>query len=137
MKLQDVDSPDSLLARWHKRVRESQFYHYERCNRLHNLNLWLGIPAVCLSAVVGKTVFASLKNNVGDLYKIVTGMMSISVALLASVQTFLKFSEKSEKHRIAAVKYGALRREVEQFHVFEHQSQETATFLDHVRKCMD
>ena len=39
--------------------------------------------------------------------------MSISAAVLASLQTFLAYSERAEKHRVAAAKYGALCRELD------------------------
>jgi hypothetical protein len=33
--------------------------------------------------------------------------------LLSSLQTFLRFSERAEKHRAVAARYGSLRREIE------------------------
>jgi hypothetical protein len=41
-------------------------------------------------------------------------LASVAAALLASLQTFLGYSERAEKHRVAGAKYGALGRELEQ-----------------------
>ena len=41
------------------------------------------------------------------------GLCSVLAALLAGLQTFLGYSERSEKHRMAGARYGALRREMD------------------------
>jgi hypothetical protein len=40
-------------------------------------------------------------------------MASVTAAILTSLQTFLGYAEKAEKHRIAGAKYGAIGRELE------------------------
>jgi hypothetical protein len=64
--------------------------------------------------------------------QIVVGLASVAAALLASLQTFLGYSERAEKHRIAGAKYGALGRELEQIRA----SDTTLTFdeISAVRK---
>jgi hypothetical protein len=39
-------SPFELLTRWTKRLRESQFAHYEAAKQLDHLNYVLGIPSL-------------------------------------------------------------------------------------------
>ena len=41
------------------------------------------------------------------------GLASVLAAVLASLQTFLGYSERAEKHRVAGAKYGAIGRELE------------------------
>jgi hypothetical protein len=74
-----------------------------------------GIPVVVATTVVGSTVFASIGQSAHIALVIMTGMLSIGAAVLSSLQTFLNYSGDSEKHKIASVKYGMLRREIEQF----------------------
>lgn len=103
-----------LLERWHKRLRETQSSHYEAAKPLGSMNLKLGIPVVVLTTFVGTSVFATLQKDV-DLYvKLLVGFISVAAAVLASLQTFLRFSEKAETHRTTGAKAGSVRREVEQ-----------------------
>lgn len=116
-----AESPTSLAERWLKRLRESQFAHYEAAERLSRANTRLGIPVVIFSAMVGTSIFASLgsSNELPTALRIAAGLISISAAVLASLQTFLKFSERAEKHRAIAARYGAIRRQIEQILAFE------------------
>jgi hypothetical protein len=59
-------------------------------------------------------VFATLDSSPALWERILVGFLSVTAAVLASLQTFLRYSELAEKHKTAAVKYGAIRREVEE-----------------------
>jgi len=96
---QGMAEPEDLLRRWLKRARESSFAHYAAENWLNKLHLTLGIPATIFAAVVGTAVFASLENSVTLWAKIAVGLFSIATAILSGLQTFLRFSEKAERHR--------------------------------------
>jgi peptidoglycan hydrolase CwlO-like protein len=108
------DSVDELLKRWHKRLRESQFAHYESAKMLSRANLGLGIPVVIFSTLVGTSVFATIQSNPNLLIQITLGLLSMVAAVLASLQTFFRYSERAEKHRGVGARYGAIRREIEQ-----------------------
>jgi len=41
------------------------------------------------------------------------GLLSVLAAVLASLQTFLRFSELAEKHRVAGARFAALKHEIE------------------------
>jgi hypothetical protein len=108
-------STEQLLADWYKRIRFVQYCHYEAAKACDRLNLWLGIPVIVLSTWVGSSVFASLgQDSVNSTLQILTGLISLLAATLASLQTFFRFTEKAEKHRLSAARYGALRRETEE-----------------------
>ena len=63
---------------------------------------------------MGTSIFATLQKDQADIrLRIAVGIISVLAAVLASLQTFLRLSERAEKHRAAAVRYGALRRELE------------------------
>src|SRR5262249_21252379 len=88
---------------------------YECAKPLDRMNVWFGIPVVALSTIVGTSVFASLGETNPDLrLRILVGLISVLAAVLSGLQTFLRFSERAEKHRSVVAKYGAIRREMEQ-----------------------
>lgn len=104
-----------LLHRWLKRARESQFAHYEAASRLKRMNYWFGVPVVAITSIVGTSVFSSTSATEGleNSTRLMLGAISVIAAVLASLQTFLNFSERAEKHRITAARYGAVRRRLE------------------------
>jgi hypothetical protein len=103
-----------LLTDWFRRARESQRTHYECGTRFSRFNYFLGIPTIVLSTAVGTAVFASVqKEAVSTEIKIVIGLVSILAAVLASLQTFLGFAQRADRHRIAGAGYGAVRRSLE------------------------
>jgi hypothetical protein len=113
-----MSNPEALLLRWLKRSREASFAHYTAEARYSKFHYVIGIPAATLAAIVGTSVFASLDTAVDTRTKIVIGMISIIAAILTGVQTFLRYSERAERHRKTAVDYGSIRREIEQVLVY-------------------
>jgi hypothetical protein len=105
---------ENLLPSWLWRLRESQFSHYDAAKALDRCNYWLGVPVILLSTFVGTSVFAALGKSVDPPLQIFVGLVSVVAAMLSGVQTVLRFSERAEKHRSVAVRYGALRREIEE-----------------------
>jgi hypothetical protein len=65
------------------------------------LNYLLGVPVVVLTTFVGTSVFATLQEDVNTSLRILVGAVSVFAAVLASLQTFLRYPERAEKHRIA------------------------------------
>jgi len=106
-------STEELLQDWYRRAREAQFAHYEAAKPLSSANYKLGIPVAALSGLVGTSIFATLQKQPDLGFKISVGIISVLAAVLSSLQTFLRLSERAEKHRAVAVRYGALRRELE------------------------
>lgn len=113
-----------LLTEWFRRIVLSQQGHYNASAYFERLNYWMGIPVVILSAFVGTSVFATLEKNVDTRLRIVIGLISVIAAVLASLQTFFRFSDRSEIHRDFGGRYGALRREIEQIISFPPSSEE-------------
>jgi hypothetical protein len=94
----------------------------------------LGVPAIVLSTLVGTAVFASLQKQPELWLQISIGLASVLAAVLAGLQTFLGYTERAEKHRIAGAKYGALGRELEVLRASDQISNET---LEDIRKRLD
>lgn len=129
-----------LLAKdWFRRCRESQMAHYEYGSLLETRHLWLGIPAVLLSTIVGTAVFASWESNTGgSSLRILFGLLSMLAAAVAALQTFLNMSDRAAKHKAAGAAYGAIRRELELFKTLPCGSEEeTRSFFQRVKERMD
>jgi hypothetical protein len=94
-----------------------------------------GLPAIIFSTIVGTSVFASLNNdNIPQWAKIAVGLISVVAAVLMALQTFLGFSERAEKHRTTAVRYGAVGRQIEQFlETGSSAQQSTDDLVDQIR----
>lgn len=109
--------PDDLILHWRFRVHRMQHAHYESARRFGHLHLWLGLPVIILSTIVGTSVFATIQKtsqqSTSAWLPIVVGLLSVLSAVLASLQTFLRYSELAEKHRIAGARFANLKHEIE------------------------
>jgi hypothetical protein len=130
-----------LLEEWKKRIRNAQKAHYKDAEKLKRNKMLLGLPTVILTTVVGTSVFASINQSSdydNTYYPIVVGILSITAAILASLQTFLNYSEKSEKHLNAARKLSSLKKEVQQNLITLEKSDEVYNeFILYVRTKWD
>lgn len=88
--------------------------HCQESVRSERKNNQLGIPVVILTAMVGTSVFATLQNQPHISVQIIIGLISLLATVLASLQTFLRYAEKSTEHREAALKFERLQNELEQ-----------------------
>lgn len=108
-------SVEALLKDWRSRASAASAAHYVLATRLRRRNLALGIPVVVFSTVVGTSVFATLaKDRIDIRLSVAVGLTSVAAAVLAALQTFLRFPERAEKHVTAADWYAALRRDLDQ-----------------------
>lgn len=108
-----------LLWKWYRRSLVAQIAHYTCASLYARLHYCLGFPSIILTTVVGSSIFASINtDSESNAYKWGFGVLSIVAASLGAAQTFLRFAERAEAHRIAGVRYSALKREIEHFTVF-------------------
>jgi len=103
----------SLLNRWHLKCRRNRFANYSAANHFSKKHNQLGVLSVSISAIVGTSVFASLGKMVEPSVQISVGFISLVAAILTALQTFLKYGERSAKHRLIGARYGALVRQIE------------------------
>ena len=130
-----METTQQVLDDWYKRVAITQKAHYLSAAYFSTRKYWLGIPAVVLSTLVGTSVFATVQKQPEVWLQIIVGLASVAAALLASLQTFLGYSERAEKHRIAGAKYGALGRELEQLRA--SGALPSADAISKIRKSLD
>ncbi len=106
--------PNELIKEWHAGIRINVLAHYEcsklfeRCHRL------LGYPTVILSALAGTAFVSTLNDSSLKWARAGAVLLSLAVTVFASLQTFLRYAERAEKHKRAATEFGKLRRELEQ-----------------------
>lgn len=105
--------PTELIEQWRFRNHRVQLAHYECARRFERLHLWLGLPAIALSTLVGTTVFSSLDKTADVRLQIAVGLLSVTAAVLTGLQTFLRYSELAERHRIAGAKFANLKHRIE------------------------
>lgn len=104
-----------LLREWQVGVRIFHIAHSKGASYYSRMHMKLGIPVIVVTALVGTTVFATLGSSTLLFIQIGVGLLSVTAAVLASLQTFLGYGERSERHKLAAFKYGVLRRNIELF----------------------
>lgn len=122
-----------LLEEWLFRIRRTQQAHYESATLFARRNYWLGIPAIGLSAIVGTSVFTALGKETEVAIKLAVGFASITAAILTALQTFLRYPERAEKHRMVATRYGAMRRELEKKLALPPTRREIEAYIDGVQ----
>jgi len=115
-----------LLRHWRFRVHRVQTGHYEAGRRYDRLHLLLGVPAIAVSALVGTAVFSSLATEKsGIAATILVGLLSVTSAVLVSLQTFLKYSELAERHKLAGARFADLKHRIELIAVFQPADSES------------
>jgi len=126
------DRTKQLLDDWHLRATAAQFGHQAQAEQTRRKSIWLGLPVVIMTTLVGTSAFATFNESSGPEAKILVGVISISAAVLASIQTFLGYSQVAERHRIAATRYATTRRAIELA-----LSRHDASAVDAIRSEMD
>jgi hypothetical protein len=99
--------------------------------------MWLGVPVVVLTSVVGTSLFATLSrssSNTSPLLRATLAVISVAAAVLSALQTFFKFGERAEKHAVAADWFAAVRRELEQYSSIRPGNRPSAEVLGDLRK---
>jgi hypothetical protein len=134
------EGAEALLKDWRQRSAAASEAHYKLASGLRRKNLWLGVPVVIFSSCVGTSLFASLADpeaGIPPAFKITIGSISVAAAILAALQTFLRFGERAEKHVVAADWYAAVRRDMDQLLALSAKDRGTPkACFDRIRKQM-
>lgn len=131
------DKKKDLIADWHRRCRQSQRLNYVTGNIYLKYHYFIGIFSIVLSAIVSSTFFTQIQTMPAILVYL-AGSINILVGILSALQTFFRFSEKSEKYKSISAKYGAVRRQLELLMTQENISKaELERQLETIQKKMD
>lgn len=119
-----------------KRIEEDSIYsakgHFYAAQCWVNVNLWLGGISVVLSAIAGASALSQF-----DYHNIVAGGLSIIVAGLTAVITFINPNERASVHQKAGNKYNALKNDARIFHEIEVDDIDEKSALDNLKKLND
>jgi hypothetical protein len=127
---------ESLLEDWRSRVYAAQSAHYRAADLFRLLNYVVGVPAVVFASLVGTALFTGLEKDSPATPWIAS--VSIAAAILAALQTFLRFAERAANHATAGDWYSALRRDIEQtIHLPADLRGTPKECLDRIRKEMN
>jgi hypothetical protein len=133
-----TDHLSALLFQWRRNCLRSQLANYDAANWFGRLHQILGIPAAIIAAIVGAGAFATLNSSPSPTIGITLGLLSLSAAILVSLQTFLRLDERSSRHRATAAAYGALKREIDLLLAQEREDHEALQARsDVIRQRMD
>ena len=130
---------EHLYEAWHRRVAAAETGHRLMADRLRRRHLGLGIPVVVLTTIVGTSVFASMEGtNAADPVLAIIGAVSLIAAVLSSLQTFLRYATRAEGHRVAAIRYETLRRDMAKVLALPRDARgDSERVLDSARQHMD
>ena len=127
-------TPEMLIDQWRRGLRISHRAHYEAAKFYYRMHLVLSLPAVLIAALLSTTVFAQLQDSTVTWVRTAMAVLSVLTVILSSLQAALRFAERSERHKTAAVQLGEVRRELEQQLVFEHRDE---AVIEKLRKKWD
>jgi len=89
--------------------------HWNAARIFDRVNLLLGIIATVMAAISGATAFSKFGELVTSVWsQLVISLFGLMAAAIVAVQTFFRSSELASRHKQAAVKFGQLRRELEE-----------------------
>jgi hypothetical protein len=112
--VEEHKSVHALLVRWQHGLRINHVMHSRASTSYERRGRALGVVTVLLATAVSAGIFSTFKDSLTDWQRTVAGVLSGAAAVAASIQTFLGYSDLTERHRRCAIEYGSVRRRVEQ-----------------------
>jgi hypothetical protein len=103
---------EEMVRKWLSQSGDSKTLHYDAHRKYFHLHYRLGIPVVCLTAITSTAFFASLGKSLDSNTVLLCGFISVFASVFAALQTFFRYAERSEQHRVAAAQYGKLTRDI-------------------------
>lgn len=103
-----------LLKQWRSGVRIAHMAHRKASAAYRRRGRYFGVPATAVSVIVGTTVFAAMSESTNQRLLLIVGTVSILNAVLSGLQTFLNYPVLAEKHHQAGIRFGSLRRKMDE-----------------------
>ncbi|MFN3532369.1 MAG: SLATT domain-containing protein [Candidatus Brocadia sp.] len=95
--------------------------HFIAAKRLANLNLWLGIPSIILSAAAGCLALSKLVPH----FEVFAGLSGFAAATFTALLVFLRPTDRHERYIKYGNKYRALREDIRLFFEIEPYTEKT------------
>ncbi len=127
------------LEKWRWAIKVAHNSHIRAAVYYNKRGRMLGVPVVIFTTIVGTAVFTSIATSGTSsvALQVIAGTLSIIAAVLSSLNTFLNYGELAERHRSASVKYGNIRREIEQIECFMDTKTDLETIMKDIRTRWD
>ncbi len=94
-----------------ERIEEDALFsargHFEASRAWARLHYWIGVPTTVAAAVAGASIIAGAP--------LLAGLLSVSAATLAALQTFLNPSKRAQHHHTVGTQFNSLRNEARLF----------------------
>lgn len=110
--MMDRDYDDQFVLQWLVSLKILHRGHWNASRRYEQLNLWLGVGTAVCAAISGTSAFAASNGRAAAL---VAGALGLLAAILAALQTSLRASETAARHKQAGIRFGQLRRQLEEY----------------------
>lgn len=134
MSPSQTTSLQGLAAQWKDKASIARDAHYKQAKIVRRRHVYLGIPVVIVSTVVGTSVFASLAHTQETNVKLVIGVLSVASSILAALQTFHNYAQQAEHHRMTAIRFSAIVRRLEFLAAANNGDEQLARILEDVAK---
>ena len=102
-----------FLQRVRRNSQLSAYAHFGASERMSRIHLWLGIPIIIFSLMLGSTLFIDIKGIIPDLIKWIGAGVALCVSSLSGLQTFFNPKENKRLHRRIANRYLEINRKAE------------------------
>lgn len=87
--------------------------HYNASQRYEKYHKKIGIAVVIMAAIMGTSVFYSISVSELLIARIVTGVFSVSIAVLVLLQTYFHYEKLASQHKSTGDKYLWLMKEAQ------------------------
>lgn len=104
---------EELATGWSTKLEEYRMTHYLLADRLRWWNNVVGSVAVVASAVVSGGILTTIHSAPSFWWKVAGAAVGLVATALTGLRTYLQFGEVSERHRVAAAKFGGIKRQLD------------------------
>jgi hypothetical protein len=105
--------------RYQRYAMTVRMVHYHMADQRAWLNQAIGVLTVLAASLVSTGILTHVNTHPSAALTVAGGAVAFAAAVLAGLQSFYKFGEVAEKHRIAGADYGDIGKKLELFLV-EH-----------------
>ena len=129
-----------MILDWMRKIHQLEYAHRYESVMWANWETWIGLSAFIISIIIafsyGFPALNNNNNNVPFYFKLnfLIPFLSLIVALLTGMQTFLKPNEQSETHKKTAAHYEKLRHRIELILTTDHSEQELTAKLENLKE---
>ncbi|TNZ66970.1 DUF4231 domain-containing protein [Vibrio parahaemolyticus] len=118
-----------MLLKWRARCKRSQIAHNYNEISFRRFHMSLGVMLIVLTTFSSVLIFANFPN-----YPWLPATVSIAATIFAAFQTFMKFSERADIHKVSARRYGEIKKEIEFIINFDSDADTLSKRVESIRQ---